>query len=98
MTISELIQAVKEPNLSKQQLESYRDDLAGLSATLSLEMAELEKKQALFLDASQEDSVAGASRRWNALPQGLRMIEIKHSLRAVDKIYSSVKSRLYSLF
>ena len=48
MTLKELILAVKEKTLSKEQVEGYRDDLANLSAQMFLEMADLEKAEALF--------------------------------------------------
>ena len=98
MKLTDLIQAVKEPNLSKQQLEDYRDALASLSAEMSLEMAEIEKAEAVYLDASEEPKAVFSQRKWDVTEKGQRQITLKHSLRAIDKLYSSIKSRLYSLF
>ena len=50
MTLNELITAVKEENLSKDALERYRDQLSGLYAQMQMEMADLEKCEALYME------------------------------------------------
>lgn len=47
MKLRELIEAVKEEKLSKDQLENYRDNLSNLYAEMQFELAELEKQKAL---------------------------------------------------
>lgn len=98
MKLSELIVAVKERNLSKDMLEQYRDALANLSAQMSLEMAEIEKAEAIFLEQSEEPKAVFSQRKWAVTEKGQRQITLKHSLRAIDKLYSSIKSRLYQLY
>lgn len=98
MTLKELILAVKEKTLSKEQVEGYRDDLANLSAQMFLEMADLEKAEALFLDSSQEKTAVASQRKWNASEKGQRQIQLKNYIRATDKILGSLKSRLYSMY
>ena len=50
MQLKELIVAVKEKNLSKDQLEAYRDQMSHLFADMQFEMATLEKEEALFME------------------------------------------------
>lgn len=98
MKLRELIEAVKEKSLTKTQIEEYRDDLSNVSAQMFLEMAEIEKLEALFLDSNEEKTDAAKKRKWAATHKGLRQIELKNYIRATDKILSSLKSRLYSLY
>lgn len=58
MKLEDLIIAVKEENLSKDQLENYRDQMSNVYARMQVEMAELEKNEALFLSRREDKSVA----------------------------------------
>lgn len=99
MTLQELITSVKERNLTKDQLEAYRDDLSGLFAQMQLEMAELEKKQAVFLEYEQnaidKPSVAKSEINWKATQDGQRLIVLKRYALAAKEMLNSLKSRLY---
>jgi len=95
MTLRELINAVKEHKLTKEQLEGYFDQLCILEAELHLEIAELEKKEALFLDVSEEKTNADKERKWKATKEGLREIELKNYIRSVKPLLASVKNRIY---
>lgn len=97
MTINELIIAVKEKNLSKDQLENYRDSMSQVFAEMQLEMAELEKEEALFMDG--EDGTAIARKiAWKATKSGQRLIVLKRYCLAVKELLNSLKSRLYSIY
>ncbi len=102
MKLQDLITKVKERGLSKDELEQYRDDLSGLFAQMQLEMSEIEKEQALYMDAtnasSKQDSVAQRKVRWNATAKGQRLIEIKRYALATKEMLNSLKSRLYSIY
>lgn len=95
ITLKELILAVQERKLSKEQLEDYYDQLSILEARMHEEMAELEKKEALYLDASEEKTNADKERKWRATKEGLRAIELKNYIRSVKPLLSSVKNRIY---
>ena len=57
ITLKELILAVKDNKLTKTQLEEYRDAMSDLFANMQIEMAELEKTEALFMhDKGDEKS------------------------------------------
>lgn len=98
MTLKELIVAVKEKDLSKEQLEAYSDQMSSLYAEMMLETAELEKEEALFMnDMSPEDSVAQVKVAWKATPSGQRLIVLKRYLLATKELLNSLKSRTYRL-
>lgn len=99
MTLNELIVAVKEQNLGKDQLEAYRDQLSGLYAQMQIEMATIEKEEALFMgNKSEDDSVAVMKIYWKMKPEGQRLIELKRYCLATKEMLNSLKSRLYSIY
>lgn len=97
MKLNELIVAVKEKNLSKDQLEAYRDAMAQVFAEMKIEYAELEKSEALYIN-SEEGSETAKKNRWRATQKGQRMIELKRYCEALNKLLDSLKSRLYSIY
>lgn len=100
MTLQELIVSVKEKNLSKDQLENYRDELSGLFAQMQLEMAELEKEEAMFMGMLDTDKSSVASRKvaWKYTRDGQRLIVLKRYCLATKEMLNSLKSRLYSIY
>lgn len=100
MKLNELITAVKEQNLTKDQLEAYRDQLSGLYAQMQMEMAELEKLEALFMQREYGDknSVASVKLGWKGTEKGQRLIELKRYCLATKEMLNSLKSRLYSIY
>lgn len=93
--IQDIISGIKEGNLTKDQLEDYSSMLDVLCAEMELELADVEKASAMFLANSDERSRAGAERIWNATEAGQKEIELKRNIRAVSKLASSVKTRIY---
>jgi hypothetical protein len=65
---------------------------------MHMEMAELEKEETLYLDTTEEKTAVAASRKWAVTKSGQRQIELKHYIRSSEKILSSLKSRLYSIY
>lgn len=97
LALQDLITAVREENLSKDQLESYHLDLSDLKSRYLLVEADLKKKQALFLLwKAPEQSVADREREWAGTENGLRLIDVKGEVRVMSTLLGSVKSRLYS--
>ena len=96
--LEQLIIAVKERNLSKEKLEEYRDDFATLYAQIMIEKADLEKAEALFILASELKTSAGKKEAWRGTEKGQRLIELDHYSKACEKMISSLKSRLYSIY
>lgn len=101
MKLQDLILAVKEKNLDKDQLESYRDQMSQLFAEMQLEMAELEKEEALYLSVThtnEKDSVALRKIMWKATEKGQRLLVLKRYCLATKELLNSLKSRLYSIY
>src|SRR3990167_912132 len=99
MTLQELILAVKEKNLTKDQLEDYRDAMSNLFAQMQLEMSDLEKSEALFMDTkTPEQSVAEVKVKCKATQSGQRLIVLKRYCLATKEMLNSLKSRLYSIY
>lgn len=98
-TLKELILAVKEKNLLKDDLEAYRDQLSGLYAEMQLEMADIEKEEALFMEKHSPDiSVALRKISWKSTEKGQRLIVLKRYCLATKELLNSLKSRLYSIY
>jgi len=96
MELRTLITQVKEKNLTKEQLENYADELSSLYAEMTLEVADLEKEEAIFME-SFEATVARAKVVWKATPKGQRLIVLKRYLLATKEMLNSLKSRTYRL-
>ena len=97
--LKDLIIAVKEKTLSKDQLENYRNDMSQVFAEMQIEMAELEKEEALFMNEKfLLDSVAERKVRWKGTPSGQRLIVLKRYSLATKELLNSLKSRLYSIY
>lgn len=101
MELKTLITSVREKNLSKEQLESYADELSNLFAQMTLEIAELEKEEAMFMAQEEEKgkelSVAQKKINWKATKSGQRLIVLKRYLVATKELINSLKSRTYRL-
>lgn len=99
MTLNELIIAVKEKNLSKDQLEDYRDQMSNLYAQMQIELADCEKKEAEFMDGLPENvSVAQWKIKCKVTGFGQRAIVLKRYCLATKELLNSLKSRLYSIY
>lgn len=102
MKLLDLITAVKEQKLSKEDLENYRDQLSYLYADLQLELAELEKARAIKMEelraAYPEASEVKLKGNWQGRPEGQREIVLKRYCLATKEMLNSLKSRLYSVY
>jgi hypothetical protein len=99
MKLTELILAVKEKNLNKDQLENYRTEMSEIFAQMQMEMADLEKEEAIYMEAQpEENSVAQRKINWKATEKGQRLIVLKRYCLATKELLNSLKSRLYSIY
>ncbi len=96
--LSELFKAVAEQGLTKSQLEEYHSELTSLFGAMHLEAAELEKAEAIYFAESEEKTDIATKRKWAVTEQGQRQIQIKHSIKATEKIISSTKTRMYNIY
>lgn len=95
-TLNELIISVREQNLTKDQLEGYRDQLSDLYAQMQMEMADIEKQEALF--PNDYPTAVARKNAWKATEPGQRLIVLKRYCLACKEILNSLKSRLYSMY
>lgn len=98
ISLRDLITAVQDRKLSKDQLEHYRDQMSELYALMSIELAEIEKSEAIFFSECEEPTDVAKKRKWAITKEGQRQIELKNYLKGTEKMLSSLKSRLYSMF
>ena len=100
MSLLELLFAVKEQHLQKDQLEQYRDQLASLYADMQIEIADLEKDEAIFFyqRTAPDRSDISIKREWKATDKGQRLILLNRYVKATAKVLDSLKSRLYSIY
>lgn len=98
MTLKELLEKVKEQSLSREQLEEYRDQIVDLFAKMQFELADLEKKEAMFMNLPSLKDLSVAQRKieFKALSEGQRLIELKRYATATSKLLDSLKSRIYN--
>lgn len=96
--LTDLLNKIKEENLSQEQLQDYYDKMVSLHSMMELEISELEKKSALYMDNFTDDiSNAERERKWRATADGQREIELKHFLRIATKQIKSLYSRNFRL-
>lgn len=100
MNLLGILQEIKEQNLSKGQLETLEQRLSALYAEYQLEIADLKKERALYFLERQKPEVSDVSirRLWDAGTNGQRLIECEHSVKAVAKMLSSIKSRIFQTY
>lgn len=100
MKLEEALKKVREENLDKQQLENYHLALSGLLSDMKMEVANLEKEQAIFMakDFGEKMSVADRKVLWKATEKGQRLIEMKGKVSATTTMVGSIKTRLYSVY
>ena len=94
-TIQDIITGIKESNLTKFDLENYASMLDVLQAETELVLADIEKEEAMFFANCGEKTRSGATTKWDASESGQKEIELKRNIRALSKLASSVKTRIY---
>ncbi len=98
MKLLELIKAVNEKKLTKDQLEEYRDEMSNLFAQMQFELAEVKKSKAIYFIEHKLESDKATERAWQATEKGLREIELSHYSKGTEKMLSSLKARLYQVY
>lgn len=96
MTLTDLINKINEKKLPKEGLEHYRDQLSGLYSKMCIEMADILKAKALFIDGYEAKTDIEKKRKWQVTQKGLRELELKQYIIATKEMLSSLKSRIFS--
>lgn len=98
ISIAQVAKSLREDKLSRDQLEDLFNSLSSLYAEMEIRMGELEKEEAIFLNECGEKTRAGAEMKFNATEKGQESITLKHNLRALSKLISSVKHRVIAVY
>lgn len=100
MNLSEILSKVREERLSRADLEMYEQTLANLYATMMVRIGELKKERALYFLERQRPEVTDISirRLWDAIPLGQELIGLECDVKAVARMASSVRSRIYQAY
>jgi hypothetical protein len=104
MTLTQLIEAVKEEGLTKTQLEAYHTEITYLDNLMRMEIAPLEKLEALYFESHRLGAMGEKrtdieiKRQWRAKDEGQRQIELSHYLKVTPKLLQSIKTRLYTIY
>ncbi len=103
-TLIEVIEAVKEDNLSKNELEAYHTAVTNLSIEMEQQMANVEKLSALYYENNKLDEANGIKRTdiaikrmWAITEFGQKEIQVKHDLKISGLMLRSLKTRLYGI-
>lgn len=95
--LEQLISAVKEENLSKEQLEDYFKEMTDLKVGILMERSKLEKEEALFMAGkTTEESVSEKKVAWKSTESGQRLIELKLYTTVTANLLSSLKTRIFT--
>lgn len=100
MNLSTLFSEIKESGLSRAQLENYEQQLAYVFAETMLRIGELKKERALFIleRTNPETPDIKIKRLFDANPQGQELIEKEANVKAISRMLSSIRSRIYQSY
>jgi hypothetical protein len=97
MKLTELILAVKDENLTKEQLEDYYSMACQLRTDISMALADYLKKEALFMASDTVyPSISSKKVAWKGSEEGQRLIELKSYSIAIKSILDGLKNRIYA--
>lgn len=99
MKLTDLFEAVKDETLPLPMIEKYRDELVHLHTAMQIELADVEKSEAVYFAEKSQPDITDISikRTWKATDKGQRQILLNRYLKAVSKEIDSLKSRVYRL-
>lgn len=99
MNLKELLEAVKDEKLPLPLIEKYRDEMVHLHTAMQIELADIEKAEAIFFHDKTQPDVTDISikREWRATEKGQRQILLNRYIKAIAKEIDSLKSRVYRL-
>lgn len=95
--LTQLFREIRESNLSRGALESYEQQLSYIYSETMLRVGELKKERALFIleRTNPETPDIKIKRLFDANTLGQELIEKEASVKAVSRMLSSVRSRIY---
>ncbi len=101
-TLTKLMNEVKEEGLSKDKLEQLHTHITYLDSVMRMEIALIEKEEAIFFQLEKTKNSATPDivikRLWRSGETGLRQIELSHYLKVTPKLLQSCRTRLYAIY
>lgn len=99
MNLRDLLETVKDEKLPLVLIEKYRDEMVHLHSAMQLELADIEKAEAIYFDTESVPGVSDVSikRHWKATEKGQRQILLNRYIKVIVKEIDSLKSRVYRL-
>jgi len=102
--LKEVIEAVKEDSLSKNELEAYHTAVTNLAIEMEQHMANIEKLSALYYEDNKLDEAnnivrtdVAIKRMWAVTPFGQKEIQFKRDLKVTGLLLRSLKTKLYGI-
>lgn len=107
---TQLLEAVKDETLPLEMIEKYRDEMIHLHSAMQIELANIEKEEAMYFlewnkpvllgkDDNKLPPIADIAikRMWRGTDKGQRGIELNRYVKVIAKEIDSLKSRVYRL-
>ena len=102
MNLTETFQAIKEERLDRTALEKYEQELSAVYADMMVEIGRLKKARALYFYSMEQEHPElpdiKIRRVWDATDDGMKLIQYENEVKAVAKMLSSIKSRIYQTY
>lgn len=96
-SLVEVIQSVKEENLTRDSLERYYEMVTLLISQLYLEIGTAKKQRAVFMGGKlPEESVAARKIEWEKSEEGQKLIDRENQVLSAKSLAASLKSRIYA--
>jgi hypothetical protein len=102
MSLFDLFSAIKEENLTRDRLEAYEQQLSVLYAEYMLRIATLKKSRAMYFYAKEVEHPelpdVKIRRLFEVTDEGQELIQKEAEVKAVSRMLSSIKSRIYQQY
>jgi hypothetical protein len=102
MSLLETLQAIREENLSRGQLEGYEQHLTALYSDYMMRIATLQKAESLYFYSMEQSHPelpdVKIKRAWRATDDGVELRQKEVEVKVIAKNLSSIKSRIYQSY
>lgn len=97
--LASILTEIRDETLTRDRLEKYEQSLSALYATYMIRIATLKKARAMFFYAKEQEHPElpdiKIRRIWEAGDDGLELIQKEAEVKAVARMASSIRSRIY---
>ena len=92
----ELLEEIKDDKFEKEQLEDFYSSICQFRSDVSLEMADLLKKEAIFMGNRGDRSIPIVKADWRATEDGQRLVDLKALKSALSDAKDGIKNRIWA--